>query len=182
MTTTDKSKMSRQDRLRKVLAGTEKHFPPNASLTLAGATYTPAQLADLAKKDIAASDKATQTKAAWLTTVQVQRDMHAQVDPVFRAFRSVVIVQFGESQNAADVLADFCYTPAKPRNKNIAVKDAAAKKAKATRAARHTMGKRQKAKVRGTFPETAAAGATPTGSAPPTTTPSAVTPTAPTAA
>src|SRR5271155_3324604 len=84
MTTSDQSKMSRQDRIRKVLAGAQKHFPAPTTITLAGAPYTTAQLADLGQKDIAASDAATQARATWLKAVQVQDTSHAQVDPVFR--------------------------------------------------------------------------------------------------
>jgi hypothetical protein len=50
---------------------------------------------------------------------------------------------------AAAVLADFGLVPTRQGKKTPAVLAAAADKAQATRAARHTMGKRQKAKIKG---------------------------------
>jgi hypothetical protein len=152
MTTSDKSKMSRQDRIRKVLAGAQKHFVPPVTFTLAGVAYTTAQLTDLGQKDIAASDAATQAKATWLKAVQVQEDTHAQVDPVFRLFHNYCVAAFGDTTNAADTLADFGYQPRKPRSKDVAVKNTTAQKARATRKARGTMGPVAKKAIKGTVP------------------------------
>jgi len=152
MTTSDQSKMSRQDRIRKVLAGAQKHFPAPTTITLAGAPYTTAQLADLGQKDIAASDAATQARATWLKAVQVQDTSHAQVDPVFRLFHNYCVAAFGDTTNAADTLADFGYQPRKPRSKNVATKNTTAQKALATRKARGTIGPVAKKAIKGTVP------------------------------
>src|SRR5438874_1132315 len=111
---TDKSKMSRQDRLRKVAAGAQKHFAPNASFNLAGSPVTLEQLVHLCDKDIAASDAAVQAKAVWLKTVKVERDTHTQSNPVLVAFKGRVLSEYGQSQNAGDILADFGFKPRKP--------------------------------------------------------------------
>jgi hypothetical protein len=165
---TDKSKMSRQDRLRKVMAGAAKHFQPTTTFTLAATTLTLPQLTQACQKDINASDAATQAKAAWLTTVQAQRDAHAETDPILRAFKAYVVSLYGDTQNAADTLADFGYTPRKPRSKNVADKAAAADKARATRKARGTLGSKQKKAIKGTVatPSTPSTGTTTAPAAP----------------
>jgi hypothetical protein len=148
--TTDKSKMSRQDRLRRVVPGAQKHFTPDTSFTLAGSTFTLAQFVQFCEKDIAASDAAVQSRASWLTTVQVERDTHKQSNPVLGAFKSFVASKYGVTQNAGETLADFGYTPRKARTKTVATKNAAVAKALATRQARGTMGPRAKLLVKGT--------------------------------
>jgi hypothetical protein len=169
MTTgTDKSKMSRQDRLRKIMAGAAKHFQPTTTFTLAATTFTLPQLTQLCQKDVSASDAATQARAAWLTTVQTQRDANATTDPVLRAFKAYVLSLYGDTQNAADTLADFGYTPRKPRSKNVTTKAAAADKARATRKARGTLGSKEKLAIKGTVSTPSAPSA---GTAPPATTP-----------
>jgi hypothetical protein len=162
---TDKSKASRQDRIRKVTSGAAKHFPPTTTFTLAATTVTLPQLTQTCQKDIDASDAADQAKAEWLTSVQAQRDANAETDPILRAFKAYVISYFGDTQNAANTLADFGYTPRKPRSKDVAAKALAADKARATRKARGTMGPKQKKDIKGTVATPPAPGAS-TASAP----------------
>jgi hypothetical protein len=159
MTTSDKSKTSRQDRIRKVLSGAQKDFPATTTFQLAGASYTLAQIIALGQKDIAASDAATLAKATWLQAVQAQTASHAEVDPVFVAFHSYVEALYGTGQDAVAKLADFGYAPRKARSKNVAVKSAAVEKALATRQARGTTGPKAKKAITG-------ATATATGAAP----------------
>jgi hypothetical protein len=162
---TDKSKASRQDRLRKVIAGAAKHFPPTTTFTLAAATVTLPQLTQACQNDIDMSDAADQARAAWLTSVQAQRDTNDTTDPMLRAFKAYVLSLYGDAQNAASTLADFGYTPRKPRSKNVAVKALAADKGRATRKARGTMGDKQKKAIKGTVATSPAPGA-PTASPP----------------
>jgi len=156
---TDKSKMSRQDRIRKVISGATKHFQPTTTFTLAAATVTLPQLTQMCQKDIDMSDAADQAKAAWLTSVQAERDTNDTTDPILRAFKAYVISLYGDTQNAASTLADFGYTPRKPRSTSVAVKALAADKARATRKARGTMGDKQKKDVKGTVATPPAPGA-----------------------
>jgi hypothetical protein len=155
----DNSKMSRQDRLRKAMAGMQKHFQPTTTFTLAGATYTVSQLTQLFQKDIDTADAADQAKAAWTKSVKQQRDQYAQTDPVHRVFKGAVVAQLGDTENAADALADFGYKPRKPRSKNVASKALAADKVRATRKARGTMGSKEKLAITGTVTPTSASSA-----------------------
>jgi hypothetical protein len=68
---------------------------------------------------------------------------------VFRALRAFVINLFKGQTN---VLADFGITVIARQVPTVDTKAAAALKAKATRAARGTGGKRQKAKIKGAVP------------------------------
>jgi hypothetical protein len=148
MTATDKNKATRQNRLRQVLSGFDKHYPSVASITLGGVVYTPATLTGLIQGDINASDASVQAKANLASVVQVERNSHAKVNPVLRFLKAYVIAQFGDTQDASSTLADFGYTPRKSPKTTVATKSEALAKTKATRALLHTAGPRQKAKVK----------------------------------
>jgi hypothetical protein len=63
-----------------------------------------------------------------------------------------ILGSYGAS--ALQMLQDFGFTPPKPRGgrKTASSKAQAVVQAKATRVARHTMGKRQKSKIKGSVP------------------------------
>src|SRR5579872_1887296 len=161
MATTQTSKISRQARLRRILSGIDKHFANVGSITLAGTSYTPADLKKILQADIDVSDASVKAKAAWQSDVQLERNSHAKVNPVIRMIRYYVLTQFGETKDATDELADFGFSPRKSTKKTSATTTEAVAQAKATRTARNTMGKRQKAKVKGTVSKTPATGSPP---------------------
>ena len=156
--TDNNNKATRQNRLRKLLAGIDKHFPNVTSITLGGAVVARAQLKQLIQTDIDASDASVQAQANAHTVVQLERNSHAKVNPMLRLFKFYVITQFGDTQDASNILADFGLKPRKSTKKTVATKADAVSKIKATRAVRHTMGTKQKAKVKGTAPAATAAG------------------------
>jgi hypothetical protein len=95
-----------------------------------------------------AAAKATETtRAAWLAAVQASQTEQATTKAFVSVFKQVVLAAFA---GQVDTLADFGLTPRKARVVAPDVQVAAAAKAKATRAARHTMGPNQKAAIRGT--------------------------------
>jgi hypothetical protein len=74
------------------------------------------------------------------------RTTETNATPSIRALEHLVRAQFG---SASQALADFDLAPPKPRRKLTSdQKAAAAKKAKATRALRGTLGPRQKARIK----------------------------------
>jgi hypothetical protein len=151
MSSSNQTKSNRQVRLRKAMSGIDKYFLSLPSLTLAGVSYSLADLNKLFQSGIDASLTSSNSKAKWLADVQVERNVFAKIDPVFRLFKSWVITQLGDTQDAAQKLEDFAFTPRKARaKKTAATKAGAVVKAKATRTARHTMGKQQKKVVKGT--------------------------------
>jgi hypothetical protein len=134
-----------------LVIGAQKHFAPTASFTLAGRTYTLAQLVQFCTDDIAACDGSVQAKAAWLTAVQAERSRHHDAEPILRAFKAYVTSFYGDSPTAGDVLGDFGLSPRKVPVKDVAVKSVAVEKMLATRKARHTLGKVQKKGIKGTI-------------------------------
>jgi hypothetical protein len=165
MPTLLKNKTTRADAIRKVCAGLTKYYS-KATLVLAGTSYTPAALQKFLQSDIDDNDASSQARAEWLNAVKVAQDTNASTDPVLRAINAMVSSQYAEASNADTVFADFGYTPRKKVVKTVATKAAAVAKSTATRAARHTMGKRQKADVKGTLPVTEAEGASASASPP----------------
>jgi hypothetical protein len=157
--TTNRTKTSRADRIRKIKAGLTKYFGTN-NLVLAGTSFTPAALQTFLQSDVDANDASTQARAAWLNAVATARDTMSKTDPVLRAIHAAVESQYADASNAETVFGDFGYTPRKKVVKTVATKSTAVAKSLATREARHTMGSRQKAKVKGALPATAAEGAT----------------------
>jgi len=162
---TKQSKSTTQNQFRLILAGINKHFPNVTTLTLGG---SPVALADL-KTDLQAavdaSDASDQSKASWRTVVQAQRNALAKVNPLLRLFKFYVVAQYGDTQNATQTLADFGWTPRKSSTKTVATKAVAVTKTLATRTARHTMGSKQKAKVKGAVSAATAGAPASTGTA-----------------
>jgi hypothetical protein len=156
MAKTDRNKVSRQNRLRKVLSGMGKHFQNVTALTIAQVVYPVADLEARIQKDIDASDATDLSKAAWLAEVDAQRTRDQEVDPLLRGIKQYVLLTWGDTKDASGTLEDFGYTPRKPRTVTPQTKVAAAAKAKATRTARHTMGPKQKQLITGTVPTPAA--------------------------
>jgi hypothetical protein len=164
------NKATRQNRLRKFVAGMDKHMASATTVTLGGAVYPLADLKKLIQLDIDASDASVQAKANHSTVVQLERNSHAKVNPLLRLLKFHVITEFGDTQDKSGTLADFGLQPQKSRKKTVATKAVAIDKTKATRVARHTTGPKQKAKVKGATPPAApAAGPAPLPKPTPTT-------------
>jgi hypothetical protein len=144
MTTVNRTKTQAHDA--QVIAGIQKHLQTASSLPLAGATFTPAVLVKLVQSRIDSANGSTAAKANWHSTVVDDKTLNTKLAPVIRALRQYVINVFGDT---SPVLADFGFTPPKRATRTPEEKAASAAKAKATRAARHTMGKKQKKGVKG---------------------------------
>jgi hypothetical protein len=144
---TNITKKSLQQRVDDLVAGTGKH-PPNGSLTLGNASYTAQSLVQGLKTlsdAIAAADAA---RATWQEALGKMTETRANVLPVVRDYIAWVKVTY---RSAPTLLADFGVAPPKARTPLTVEQQAAAvAKREATRAARHTMGKVQKKKVKGT--------------------------------
>jgi hypothetical protein len=172
MAKTDKNKVTRQNRLRKVLSGMGKHFQNVTALTIAQVVHTVPELEARIQKDIVASDTTDQSKAVWQADVQAERQSHKDVDPLLRGIKQYVLLTWGDSKDSSSTLEDFGYAPRKPRTVKPTTKVAAAAKAKATRTARHTVGPKKRLTIKGTVPtptapEAAATGTTPAAPASP---------------
>jgi hypothetical protein len=133
-------------RVQALIAGTQKHFP-NGQFTLGNTAYTTASLVEVltglagAYAAASAARLNAQDASAALSTAE------ASVDPVIRAYVTFLRATFS---NATAQLGDFglqapkALTPLSPEKRL-----AATAKARATRIARGTMGKKQKLAVKG---------------------------------
>jgi hypothetical protein len=146
-TTIGKKKTDEASLATQLVAGAQKHLANMGQLVIAGGTFTLAQ----ASAQLQAFAKLRSDVEATRAALRVKLDAETAQGPgaraFFLAFIAFVRAAFGAS---ADVLADFGLQPKKaPAPRTAEQKAAAAAKAKATRAARGTIGKRKRALVKG---------------------------------
>jgi hypothetical protein len=139
-----RNRSTKQTRLLALIAGVQKHLP-NASLSVYGTTLTGAQVVQTLQEQVTASSAIAGAKAAWQAAVK------ADTDPA----SSLFLTQLTQTlrimyANSVETLADFGIAPPKARVVDPDTQVAAAAKARATRVARHTMGKNQKKDIKGT--------------------------------
>jgi hypothetical protein len=132
-----------------VIVGIDKHLQNVSSLPLVGSTYTMAALKELIQSRIDAVNTVVNAKAHWHDASATYDALNTHVTEVVRGLRQYVISAFGASN---PVLADFGFTPPKKQALTPEQKVARALKAAATRKARGTMGKKQKAGIKGAVP------------------------------
>jgi hypothetical protein len=144
----NKGKNTVADLAGQLIAGTNKHLSSVTQVLLEGGAFTPAQITGkleelvVIRTDVEAAQAATKAKLA----------IEAAQGPALRTFLGAFVTflraAFG---NQPSVLADFGLHPKKaPTPLTVEQKAAATAKRKATRAARHTQGPKQKKGVKGT--------------------------------
>jgi hypothetical protein len=145
-TTLKPTKAASSARMQAFIAGTQKHFP-NGSFTLGNTVLTADALIQLFTSLVSAITAVDAAHASAKDAVAALRGIEAKVVPVARDYRSFLLTTFG---TAAQSLADFSLQPPKARTPLTAEQRAAAQaKAKATRIARGTTGKKKKLAVTG---------------------------------
>jgi len=154
-TTAREKKVAVLGRDDKIIAGIQKHFQGTSSLQLAGSTYSPADLVKLIQSRASQVATVDAANATWHAAVAAERELNAKLTTVIQGLRQYALNTFGAT---SPVLADFGFSASTRRPLTPEENVARTAKAKATRAARHTMGKVQKKKVKGT---TAAANTAP---------------------
>ena len=141
----------------KLAEGMDKHQATLKAVVIDGVEYTAAQAVSELEEIIAAAELAVSSHASWLAAVAADLEKLESSANFVSGLRQAIMAAFGKK---VDVLVDFGLTPRKSVVLTPEQKQEAAAKAKATRAARHTMGRRQKAAITGV---TAAASATAAG-------------------
>src|SRR5260370_12268362 len=145
------NKVTLEQRVRKLIAGTLKH-PPAGPLTVDGQSLTADALAQVLQSLVDALAKVSAARAAWKEALNEMRVVHAKVVPFIGRYKSVLAGMYGD---APATLEDYGMAPRKaPVPKTAEQKAAAAALRKATRAVRHTMGKRQKKAIKASAPVT----------------------------
>jgi hypothetical protein len=117
---------------------------------------------DLAKSFEAASkalDEAALLRAQYLAAVETARALDAQVSAFVSPIKNFVVAAFGERSEAS---AAFGFEPRKTAYVTVEKRALAVEKTLATRAARHTMGSRQRAQIHGTVEDLARFATSPT--------------------
>jgi D-aminopeptidase len=168
LTTTNKTTTQARDA--QVIAGVTKDLKNVASLSLAGTTYTPVTLIQLVQSRITAANEVATSRANWLDAVRSYQALSTQVHAVEVGLKQYVINAYGA---ASPLLADFGFTPNKRTTPTTETKQLAVQKRAATRKARNTLGKKAKAKIKGTIDTPVQ----PAASSAPVTTPAPMTPT-----
>jgi hypothetical protein len=131
------------------LAALKANFQPNDPITLAGVTHTAAEV--ITKYQGFADDRnaVTDEQKAVKVALAKRKASNAERAATDKQLKSFVLTRFGDGSKQAH---DFGFPPPKPRTTKVLDKAHAALQAKATREARHTMGKLQKADIKGTVP------------------------------
>lgn len=132
---------------KQLIAGANKHFPnATQSLTVGGAPYTVSALTALLQRFVDLRDAVDVSKAATKAKIVAERAEAPSLHGVISGFVAYVKATFG---NSPDTLADFGLSARKARTPLTAEQKAAAvAKRDATRAARHTMGSKQKKAIK----------------------------------
>jgi hypothetical protein len=140
-----KTKTTRVAKDQKLIAGVQKRFA-GASLILAGKTFTALEAAQFLQERIDVAGPVETARATWTSAVAAEKAKIADTKQYVLALEQLVRAMFGSNVEA---LAEFGLSPrtrATPTTEATALQIA---RAKATRAARGTVGPKQKAKIKG---------------------------------
>ena len=149
---------------KKISEGVDKYFSKVKSLTVGGTTYTPKSLMAVLNAENDASSAVDSTRAQLENQVVTHRSAKVTAAALRSALKVYILGNYGKK--AVQMLGDFGMSAPKATGKRtVEAKVQAVALAKATRGARHTMGKKQKASIKGTVP-TATAAETPSSNAP----------------
>ena len=136
----------------KLIAGVQQHQAQFASVSVDGQSMTSAGIVALLQGRVDAVKAVENAEAALKAALKAERDGRVKSS----TFRSALVrLIVGMFLSSPDTLAAFGLTAPKAGTKTVKVKAEAIAKSKATREARHTMGKNQKLEITGT-PETPA--------------------------
>jgi len=129
-------------------AGLTKHASTLTSFMIAGKTIKTADVITALQSRQNTAKAVESARATWQAAVAADRTERSQSNAIVSGVKQSLQVMFAGS---VDTLADFGLTPRKPHVVSPEAKVAAAAKAKATRAARHTGGTKQKAAIKGSL-------------------------------
>jgi len=130
-----------------LIAGMNKHLASTTQVLLDGGSLTPAQITAQLQEFVSLRRDVESAKALTKAKLAKEKTDKPALRSFIRAFVTFVKAAYG---SRPDVLADFGMHPPKPRTPpTVEAKAAASAKRKATRAARHTMGTKQKKVVKG---------------------------------
>lgn len=157
-----------------LIDGFNKNATSIPTMVIGGASKTTKDIVATLQSRIDSTKAALSTRATWQTAIRTDQSLRDTTKAFVSGVKQGLLVAFA---GQLDTLADFGLTA---RAKHVATPEeniARAAKAKATRAARHTMGSKQKAAIKGAVTPTAPATEAPSAPTPTPVTPVPVPPT-----
>ncbi|MDP9003020.1 MAG: hypothetical protein M3O46_23250 [Myxococcota bacterium] len=137
--------VTKRARATSVIRGVTKHFVRGKRYLIGGKQYTPEDLVGIFQSHIDAIDDVGAAHAAVQVAVAKERQIARHAHALMLKLKGVVEHELGPTN---DIYAAFGWTmPKKPGPKTVKAKLEGAEKARETRKARHTMGKRQRKRV-----------------------------------
>ena len=131
-----------------LVAGIQKYIP-NATIYVSGVPTPAAEVVTKIQSRIDAANAVLTAEAAWHHSVRNSQTTEASTDAYVIGARQTVLAMFASQPT---VLAELSVSPRKaPAPRTVEQKVVSAAKAKATRAARHTMSAKQKAAISGSL-------------------------------
>jgi hypothetical protein len=131
---------------RQLIAGTGKHLATGTQASFAGGTFTPDQIANELQSIVDLRTDVSAAQASARAKVAAETARMPSLRTFMSAYLAFIKVTYGTSP---DVLADFGIHPKARVPLTVEAKALAVARRKATRAARHTMGAKQRLAVKG---------------------------------
>ncbi len=130
-----------------LVSGLQSAYQPSDTFRIAGRTVSRDEVIAQLNAFISNVEATKAARQQWLSTVERQHASFPAANALRRSLRGIVEANLG-SKTAAG-LTTFGFAPAKSATRTVADKATAIAKTAATRTARHTMGKVQKAAITG---------------------------------
>jgi hypothetical protein len=164
ITNVTNTKVDSEAEYQTLVAGMLANLGDETAVSLNGGSFAIADLVTRFQGVIAAAEKSKASKNQWRMDVESERQIEVAASPLRKAMRRFLEGRYGEGSVK---LAEFGFTPRKPRVVSAATKAEAAIKAKATKKARNTVGKKQREAITATQPAAPSAPQTPAAPVPP---------------
>jgi hypothetical protein len=141
------SQVTKRTRAASIVSGIRKRLPSAETYKMSGKAYTHEELAAFFQAQVDALDAVHAARAALAAAIAKERAVARSVAARLPLFQNSIGNRLGFTP---EVFADFGWQlPKKPGPKTTASKLAGVERARATREARGTMGKKQRLKIRG---------------------------------
>jgi hypothetical protein len=131
---------------KQLIAGTAKHLGSATQVSFTGGSYTPADITTKLQQIVTLRSDVDAAKASTKAKLTAEKTVMPSLRSLMAAYVTYLKAIYGDSP---DVLADFGLSLKSRAPLTVVAKAGAVAKSAATRAARHTMGSRQKKAVKG---------------------------------
>ena len=137
----------------------QNEFLMGQPLQIGRQSYAPQDVIDVLAERVASGQRILDARTALTAAIKADQGVRARTKAFVQSYRAIVQGMF---KDVPDMLAVFGLVPPKQPKVTVAVKVEAIEKSKATRAARGTMGKKQRKRLTGkTAPRPPQAGGDP---------------------